>query len=138
MMKKIFASLFIILLLASQAAFADVKQASVSKNVFAPQWSDVCTYSAYWTIDTTKNYKKTDKKYWKERRIQFDKEILACETAGANMADCYNTVLAIEAERTAKWEQTYKDERKARLVKGGIATGAVTLLGIFTCLAKWW
>jgi hypothetical protein len=135
-MKKIIITLILCTLVLD--VFADVKEAYVSQNVFAPQWSDVCTYSAYWTIDTSKDYKKTDKKYWKERRIQFNKEILACEQANTNLEDCYNTILVIEAERTAKWEATYKDERKARLVKGGIATGAVTLLGIFTCLASWW
>ena len=140
-MKKIF--LFVALLFSCSVCFADtiydyqpenVKQGYISENVFAPQWVDVCTYSAYWDIDTSKNYKKSEKKYWKERRIQFDKEVSACEAKGGDVSACYSAIISIEQERTAKWEATYKDERKQRAVKTAGTVGTVGVLGGITAL----
>ena len=123
----------IALLFSFLPASADTVQGSVSQNVFAPQWEDVCSWSAYWDIDVEKKYKKTEKKYWQKRRIQFDKEVLACEQT-ANVADCYNAILELEAERTKKWEDSYKDERKQRAVKTAGAVGTVGVLGGLTAL----
>lgn len=116
-----------------------VKKSAYAKSVFAPQWSDICPYAAYFSIDVNKNYKKVDKKYWKERRIQFDKEIAACASQkDIPLADCYDSVVALEAERTAAWATNYKDEKNARLAKGGIFAAWTAILGAFTCLGKWW
>ena len=129
-MKKFIA---IALLCLSLPVCAETIQGSVSQNVFAPQWSDVCTWSAYWDIDVNKNYKKAEKKYWKERRIQFNKQVLACEQT-ANVSDCYQAIIALEAERTQKWEDSYKDERKQRAVKTAGTVGTVGVLGGLTAL----
>ena len=117
-------------------AIAETQQAQISQNVFAPQWSDVCSHTAYWDIDVNKNYKKTEKKYWKERRIQFEKEVLACETRATDLESCYQDIISLEASRTEKWNTTYAEERKARMVKGGAAGAAI--LAIFYTVLRWW
>lgn len=135
-MKKFVATLLVSFIIVP--AFAQVQQMSVSQNVFAPQWSDVCTHSAYWDIDVNKKYIKNEKKYWQERRIQFNKEILACEANSTDIKACYDEVIALETDRTAKWEVTYQDEKSDRMLKGGGIGTMITVLGAFVALARWW
>ena len=105
--------------------------------VFAPQWSDVCTYSAYWDISTTKKYLKSEKKYWQTRKIQFEKEVETCKVLDAPSA-CYEHIVQLENERTAKWETTYHDEREQRSKKTTAAIGVTGFfISLFSILDAW-
>lgn len=131
-MKKLIISLFFVFLFASVASAEEIQRGSVSQNVFEPQWSDICTYSAYWDIDINKDYVKAEKQYWKERRIQFNKEINYCRANSdkINLSDCYQAIIAVENDRTLKWTTTYADERKQRTIKTGGAVATLGILGI--------
>lgn len=65
---------------------------------FEPEWSEFCPYG-YRNISTSKDYKIPIKKYWQQRRINFEKNKSYCKTV-SDVDACYAELRRIENEKT--------------------------------------
>lgn len=85
-MKKIFMLSVITSLIAP--AFADT--------VFSPDWKEFCPLQ-YANIDTQKDYKLTEKQYWANRKLTFEKRVEKCNALNPNQQEaCYAKVRELE------------------------------------------
>lgn len=101
-MKKILCTLVLVLAYTAPA-YAEV--------VLAPQWSEFCPPS-FLTVPST--VKTKDKKYWYERRVQFEASVARCNAyRGADLKECYDQVAQAEHNKNRIWDakvqQNYAD-----------------------------
>ena len=68
---------------------------------FEPEWSEFCPIT-YKNIDLTKNYKLPIKKYWQQRRIDFNKNLGYCKSIEneEKRYNCFSELRRIEKEKT--------------------------------------
>lgn len=79
--------------------------------ILAPQWSEFCPPS-FLTVSST--VKTKDKKYWYERRVQFETSLARCNGyTGDDLKSCYEQVRAAEVNKNKVWDmkvqQNYAD-----------------------------
>lgn len=87
----------------STAAFADV--------ILAPQWSEFCPPS-FLTVPST--VKTKDKKYWYERRVQFEASLARCNGyRGSDLKMCYDQVSAAEHNKNRIWDMKIQQDKEA-------------------------
>lgn len=92
-MKKIL-SLFAIMTLICPLAKAEV--------ILAPQWSEFCP-PAY--VKTEDGRFSSDKKYWYERRMQFNESLARCNGyTGEDLKSCYSQVREAEIAKNKVWD----------------------------------
>ena len=99
-MKKTLFSIALLVCLSSQA-FAEV--------ILAPQWSEFCP-TTYLSVPSTSKLK--DKKYWYERRVQFEDSIERCSAySGEDLKSCYAQVKEAELNKNKRWNAKVEQER---------------------------
>lgn len=80
---------------------------------FEPQWNEFCP-NQYINLDPDKDYILAEKKYWQERKRDFDKKIAHCKSLEDNdkQEACYENIRRIEtnASNTHLAELQYKQE----------------------------
>lgn len=86
-MKKLFTTT--LLLFISAPAFANA--------FFEPQWNEFCP-NQYANLDPEKEYILAEKKYWQQRKKDFDKKVSHCKRLVPEMrAACFNDLRQIES-----------------------------------------
>lgn len=72
-----------------------------SNTYFEPQWNEFCP-NQYINLDTEKNYKLAEKKYWQQRKEDFDEKINTCKSLiPEEHSACYNNLRLVESNATA-------------------------------------
>lgn len=85
--------IYLTMLLAITPAFADT--------YFAPQWNEFCP-SQYANLDPEKDYILAEKKYWQQRKKDFDNKLNQCDSLISEEREaCYNNLRLIENNATA-------------------------------------
>ena len=68
---------------------------------FEPQWNEFCP-NQYANISLEKNYKLAEKKYWQQRKKDFNSKINQCRRySGDKLSACYASLRQIEGNATA-------------------------------------
>lgn len=76
--------------------------------ILAPQWSEFCPPS-FLTVPST--VKTKDKKYWYERRVQYESSLARCNGyAGEDLKDCYAQVREAEYNKNKVWDMKMQKE----------------------------
>ena len=68
---------------------------------FEPQWNEFCP-NKYANLDPEKDYILADKKYWQQRKKEFDQKVKHCKSlVPEQLAACYENLRQIEGNATA-------------------------------------
>ena len=90
-MKKQISTL--LLLCAISPAFAEA--------YFEPQWNEFCP-NQYINLDPEKDYILAEKKYWQQRKKEFDRKVTYCgHLSPLEKENCYNDLRRIEGNASA-------------------------------------
>lgn len=85
---------------------------------FEPQWNEFCP-NQYANLDPEKDYILAEKKYWQQRKKDFDKKVSRCNSLVPEMrAACFNDLRQIESNASI----THLQEQ--RLMQEQINAGA--------------
>lgn len=73
-----------------------------SESYFAPQWNEFCP-NQYANLDPEKDYILAEKKYWQQRKKDFDRKVKRCSFISNDFdkEKCYNDLRQIEGNATA-------------------------------------
>lgn len=73
---------------------------ATAESFFPPEWNEFCP-SRYIYIHPEKKYILNEKKYWQQRKINFEKKVGYCKTLpSSKKEDCYKEVRLMENNAT--------------------------------------